>query len=221
MRSGTEKTEIGPSGGPRKSRLSDQRFRAVLFACGSMGWNLLYGIYNGILGIVYRSVWFLTMCAFYLILGLMRLSVVTSCRKGGRNRTERSVMRHNGIALIFLAAVLSGSVVLAFLYPVGKASHRIVMISIAAYTFYLVVLSAVNFVKAHRAHSLFLISLRNLSLAGAISSLVSLERSMLATFGTSPSHSSSVAEVITGIGASLLVVALGITMIVQGRETCG
>lgn len=36
----------------------DHRLRLILFAVLNMGWNLFYAVFNGILGIAYRSGWF-------------------------------------------------------------------------------------------------------------------------------------------------------------------
>ena len=52
-----ERTAIG------SRLLKDHRFRLILFSVLNMGWNLIYAVFNGILGIVYRSGWFATMCA--------------------------------------------------------------------------------------------------------------------------------------------------------------
>lgn len=201
-----------------KKVLSDKRFRSILITGGSMGWNLLYGIFNGILGIIYRSAWFITMCAYYLTLGGMRLAVVSlNADKTGR-RTERSVMRHNGIAMLFLAIVLSGSVVLSFHYSVSKTYPHPVMTLIAAYTFFIAILAIRNTIRAHKDRSLVMINLRNISLAGATASMLTLQRSMMATFGAEEIDLANTMNGATGMGAFLIVLVLGITMIVQGSK---
>lgn len=198
--------------------LSDRQFRSVLIAGGSMGWNLLYGIFNGVLGIIYRSAWFITMCAYYLTLGGMRLAVVSLNTEKQGKRTEQSVMRHNGIAMLFLAIVLSGSVALSFHYAVAKTYPVPVMIAIAAYTFFIAGIAIRNTIRAHKDRSLFMMTLRNISLAGAVASMLTLQRSMTATFGNDAADFANTMNGACGMGAFLIVLALGITMIVQGSR---
>ncbi len=42
----------------------------------SMGWNLTFALINGVLSIVYHSYWYMTYFALYLLLGLMKISIV-------------------------------------------------------------------------------------------------------------------------------------------------
>lgn len=198
--------------------LSDRRFRSIAITCGSMGWNVLYGIFNGVLGIIYRSAWFITMCAYYLTLGGMRLAVVSLNADKNGKRTEQSVMRHNGIAMLFLAIVLSGSVALSFHYSVAKTYPVPIMIAIATYTFFMAALAIRNTIRAHREKSLFMITLRNISLAGATAAMLTLQRSMTATFGADAVDFANIMNGSVGMGAFLIVFALGISMIIRGRK---
>lgn len=201
-----------------RKAVSDRRARALLIARVSMGWNFLYGLFNGVLGVIYGSLWFGALFVYYIILGVMRLSVVSLEFDKRCKRTEKSVMRNNGRALIFLAAVISAMTCLSFIYPVTRVYNKIVMIAIAAYTFFIAVIALVNIVKAHRQRSALLITLRNISCAGATASMLSLARSMIATFGDAEPRFAKVMNGSAGMGGFLAVVALGVSMIVQSKR---
>ena len=200
------------------------RQHPLLPATLSTGWNLLYAVFNGILAGVYSSWWFLTLCAFYAMLGFMRLSAVTIQKS--RHRTEMSVMKHNGIAMIFLAVVLSGMVLLTIRETINAPRHNIVMITIATVTFFMACLAVRNMIKAHRDKSAQMITLRNISCAGAIASILSLERSMLATYGDISSTFSRRMEAASGAVAFVLLIVLGVGMIIhagvykRGNSSC-
>lgn len=130
--------------------LKDHRFRLILFAVLNMGWSLFYAVFNGILGIVYRSGWFGTMCAYYAVLGLMKLNIVLSERIKPGAETERRNMLATGIGLLFLTAILALIVALSIADAVGKKYHIIVMITIATFTFFMVGRAIVSAVQAHR-----------------------------------------------------------------------
>lgn len=207
------KTEVG------RKALGDQQFRIFLFAFGSMGWNLAYGLFNGVLAIVYRSVWFATLFAFYVILGCMRLSVVSLKYQKKFKRTEATVMRQNGIALLILAVVLCVMTYLTFLFSAVRANNKIVMIAIATYTFYIAVSAIVKIVKAIKHHSPSVVTLRNISCAGATASMLSLQRSMVVTFGEGDTWFYEVMNGAAGLGAFLIVAALGVGMLIQSYRS--
>ena len=198
-----------------KKIMSDKVFRTLIFTAGSMSWNLIYGILNGVLGIVYSSLWFAVMGLYYLILGYMRFSIVALQTKTHSEKKLRKTMYKNGILLIILAFVLSGTVALCFILSVRKGYNKIIMITIATYTFYNVVSSIRNIVIAHKEKSSILIALRNISLAGATASILSLQRSMTATFGSGETDFANIMEGATGLAAFVIVFSLGILMIIR------
>ena len=202
-----ERTAIG------NRLLKDRRFRLILFAVLNMGWNLIYAAFNGILGIVYRSGWFGTMCAYYAALGLLKLNIVASAGKMPDARAEKRNMLKTGIGLLFLAAILAIIVTFTIANAVNREYPIAMMIGIAAFTFFMVGRAIVSAVQAHRQGVLVSIMLRNLSLASAVGSVLSLERSMLGTFGASTDRFTFVVEGVSGLAGFAIVVLLGGSMI--------
>ena len=56
--------------------INDQRTRIILSAAFSFMVNLVYALVHGALGIANQSLWFITMCAYYTILSVMRFSAI-------------------------------------------------------------------------------------------------------------------------------------------------
>lgn len=207
-----ENTSIG------KKAVSDARFRTVLFSCISVVINLSYALYNGVVGIVYSSIWFITLFAYYTILSLMRFYAVTYELRSEGRRTERSVMCFCGVCLCFLAIALSGMVCLNIASDRNASKHTILMITIAAYTFWKASAAIVNSVKARRKGSPLLITLRNINCADAAVSMLTLEHSMIATFGEGEYEFAFIMDTATGAAAFLII--LGIGMVIKGKKTC-
>ena len=182
----------------------------------SMGWNLVYALFNGILGMAFSSWWFITLCAFYAVLGLMRLSVVTLPRS--KTKSESALMRHNGFVMIFLSIVLVGMMVLTIQEGQNPSRNAIVMYAIAAYTTFLVVWTIRNTIKAHRQHSATMITLRNIACASTIGSVLSLERAMLGTFGHGEYAFIRIMEAATGAAAFVAILAIGVSMIKAAKQ---
>ncbi|MBR0132869.1 MAG: hypothetical protein IJM14_07305 [Lachnospiraceae bacterium] len=194
--------------------LQDPLFRLLVTANMKMGWNALYSIFNGIMGLVYRSFWFVSMFAYYAVLSVMWFIVVSSKEKN-KIKSLSKMMKMIGIGMVFLAIVVSGIVCMGIAEKRNPHYNIVIMITIAAYTFFIVIQAIINTVKAHKKKDLTVIMLRNISLASAIGSMHSLERSMLGTFGDADDRFSMIMMAISGAVAFLLVAAIGVLMIIK------
>lgn len=195
--------------------LKDRRFRLILFAVMSMGWNLVYAVFNALLGLIGQSAWFSVMSVYYAVLGLMRLLVLSSRGRLPGSRTAKRTMMLTGTGMFLLAGILSVIVKLTISNAVGRSYPIAVMIAIAAFTFGIVIKAIVNAVQAHRHGDLFWVMLRNISLASAAGSILALERSMMSTFGSSTDSFTYTMEGVSGLVSFLFVVLLGTSMIVR------
>ena len=176
----------------------------------------MYALFNGVLAIVYRSWWFTAMCAYHAVLALMKLAVVSPEWKKGSGRPV--VMRRIGIVMIALAVVVSGIVTVTISESVGRAYNIVVMIAIAAFTFYVVINACVNMVKARKRTGSTILILRNISCAAAVGSILSLERSMLSTFGSSTDRFTYTVEGVSGLAGFLIILGLGISLITASQS---
>ena len=161
------------------------------------------------------SWWYFTLCMFYLALGLMRMRVLLAEQMG---RSQTAVMRGIGISLALFSIVICGTTYLTIHEHQNPNKGMIEMIAIAAFTFVTAVMSIISTVKAHRKKSVSQITLRNISLAAAIGSMLSLERGMLGTFGDPTELFSIRMEAISGLAAFLLLIILGIGLILNARS---
>ncbi len=194
----------------------DKRYRIVSFAICGFAVNILYALYNGALGIISRSIWFLFLCAYYTILSSMRFGVIMQDRRN--ISTENFITRFCGIMLIVMSFVLSGVVYLSVTNTVAVKHQEIIMITIATYTFYKVVLAIVNTVKIRKENSLLLSTIRNIGCADAAVSMLSLQRSMLVSFGEMERSKIYIMNALTGAGVLIIILAFGISMIIKSSK---
>jgi hypothetical protein len=153
------------------------------------------------------------MGAYHLALGLMRLIAVGSARGRPEHRPGRKTGAALGAGMAALAVILSVIVELTISDSVGKSYPMAIMIAIAAFTFFTVIRSVVLMIRAHRSREGLTILLRNISCASAVGSVLSLERSMLGTFGSSTDRFTYVTEGVSGLVGFLIVLALGVSML--------
>ena len=170
-----------------KKILSDQRYSIIVSAGISFAVNLLYALYHCVLGIINISFWFIAMCAFYGILATMRFSAVLCERRNHESPaydTELFVMLFSGILLVVLSFVLAAVNYISLSQNLYVKHDKIIMITIAAYTFYKITMAIVRAVKQNRNSSVLLETIRNISYAEVAASTLTLQRCMLVSFGS-------------------------------------
>ena len=210
-----EKSEIG------KRVVTEQRYRVLLFATIGFSLNLLYAFYHGILGAVNCSLWFITMCAYYIILSTMRFSAVMCSRKNASAYsvgTEYFVMRLSGILLMVLCFVLTGVIYISLSQNIATKHDEITMITIATYTFSKITMAIIKAVKQHKNPSPILAVIRTIGYAEVAASVLTLQRSMLASFGEMSGVKIRIMNACTGAAVCIFVLILGVAMIVKGKE---
>ena len=99
------KTQLG------KRLQGDKRHRIIIYAVAGLVINLMYAFYNGILGIMFRSIWFMTLFAYYAVLSSMRFGAVMF---------ERRIAADGGKAdELYIMNVITGDAVFLFITALG------------------------------------------------------------------------------------------------------
>jgi hypothetical protein len=184
-----------------------------------------YAVYNGYLGISSSSAWFTTMAFYYFILAAARLLTVLYAgsirhlHKSIQIYKEYRLMYRIGIMLLLLIPALCGTVILMNTAQYHISSYSsIAMITISAYTFFKIILSIINFIKAHTHASILQISIRNISIADAAASVLTLQSQMLASFDTGMKMNRRLMTSLAGAGICIVYLYLGISMIITYRR---
>lgn len=195
--------------------------RHVLRTAGfSLTGNLLYAVYHGVLGVTQASMWFGILCAFYSILAAMRFFAVLYGRGAQPALSACWMYRTSGMLLLLFGGVLAWSNAVSLSQNIAKAYGTIPMITIAAYTFYKITAVIFRAVRQHYDVSARFIVLRNISFAEAAASVLTLQRSMLVTFGRIEKEKMYVMNALTGAVICLFILSLGMYMILRhGRRT--
>lgn len=200
---------------------SSQRYRIILSAAAAFASNLLYAVYHGVLGVLNLSLWFIAMCAFYGILATMRFSAVLcegSHHLRSSDDTELFVMGFSGILLIILGIVLATVNYISLSQNIAAKHEEIMMITIAAYTFCKIAMTVVKAVKQHKNPSPLLRTIRNISYAEVSASVLTLQRSMLVSFGSVDRGQIRMMNATTGAAVCLFVLMLGLSMITKSNR---
>lgn len=182
----------------------DRTLKISLF---SLIFNVAFGVYHLLFGIVSSSWWLLTLGSYYLILSIVRFAVLISKSK------ELFIAKFTGWMLMVLSIPLSGTVILLIVRDRGHAYHMIVMIAMAAYAFTKITLATINLIKSRRSTSGALITLRNISFADAFVSVFALQRSMLVSFEGMTETEILIMNATLGSAVCVIVFLLGLNLV--------
>lgn len=205
-----------------KSKAQNQYNRVLMSAVLSLACNFLYALYHGVMGVINLSLWFFVMCAFYGILAVMRFCAVLSGRKKQCDRSDvsqRYVMKISGVLLLLLGIVLTAMIDISLSQHIATVYGKITMITIAAYTFGKITVTVVNAVRQRRNPSPLLLVIRNIRYAEVAASVLTLQRSMLVSFGEADERQIYLMNALTGLAVCMFVVVLGILLMIKsGKE---
>ncbi len=182
--------------------------------------HFVYGIFKLATGIYYMSWWFITFAVYYLILCLMKLSIVKDIKTevGTNLKSEYKKLRLTGIILLFLNLVLTGMIILIIRQNQVIIYAGFIIYIVAMYDFYLIISAIINVIKYRKDHSPLLAASKCINLTVAMISMISLEVAMVSQFGTNDSEFKMMMTSIMGFVVCLINTFMSIYMIVKSNK---
>ena len=201
---------------------TDVHLRVNVSLYGSLIWNVAFAIFQLVLGFIYKSFWFYSMFAYYIILAIIRFSLVKHTTKYKANEeTEIEIKKYilSGWLLLFINIALA--VIVFFMVYFNKTfyHHMITTIAMAAYTFFTFTFAIINLVKYRKYNSPVYMAAKSISLIAGAVSMLTLETTMLTTFGTNESPLfTQIMLSSTGIAVIGFAISMATIMLVKGKK---
>lgn len=200
------------------TRLADDyRFRTFVFSTPGLISNVVFGLFNGIAGILYDSAWMGSMSAYYILLSIMRINAVQKERtirnihnEKYRKELEMIVYRKSSILFILIAVVLMGMVILLEVRQGGKCYDGIIIYAVATYTFYKIIMAVCHLFKASKQDSPLLMTVRKIGYIDACTSILTLQSAMFVSFAKQEKFLPMVMNGITGTFVCIMVLGIGV-----------
>lgn len=169
--------------------IHDRRFRISVTLIGTLVWNGIYAVFQLCLGIYHHSLWFYALSVYYASLALMRLSLARyTVRHEPGQWLCREFKLYRSCGIAFLVMNLALTVIIFYMVIQGRTMrhHEITTISMAAHTFTTFTMSIVNVIKYRRLGSPVFSASKDISLAAALVSMLTLEAPCSPLFTTDP-----------------------------------
>lgn len=201
---------------------NDGRLRMNVTLVGNVVFNGAYALLQLGMGIYHHSAWFYSLAAYYVLLAGMRFLLVRHTlhhKPWEKLGTEIQYYRVCGWIFLLMNLALSGMIFYMIYENRAMHHHEITIISLAAYTFTSFTFAIINVIRHRKYNSPAMAAARAISLAAASVSMLTLENTMLTTFG-SLDMTSQTRQLFLGISGGVLsvfIIAMAIYMIVQGN----
>lgn len=197
--------------------VNDLAFRGSVSIYRGMTVNFLYVLFRIVVGIRYASVWFISMAVYYLVLGVLRLSLILSYRQKV-NIDELRCYRRTAWLIFLLNIPMGGMITLMVLTNSGYSYPGYVIYLSAMYTFYTMVTSVINLVRFRRLGSPILSAAKVLNFIAALVSILGLQTAMIAQFSVESDSFRKTMNAITGGVIWLCVILTAVYMLRRSRK---
>ncbi len=199
---------------------TDYDFKTVTAALGSLAVTALFALYNGFLGVYHASLWHGSICVYYLVLVILRTTVIAAGKKAGRkaepNRALAKVYIASAALLLFLNVCLVVPVSLMVLRQKPVNMSLIPAIAMAAYTTYKVVMASVNLKRRKRSSNRLVRLLRTISFIDALVSVLSLQNTLIMVNMKDDGSEMLTLTAITSAAIMLTVLVLSVVAMIKG-----
>jgi hypothetical protein len=200
-------------------------FRSEISLHQGLVMNLLYVAVKLVSGIMYRSVWLIAFGIYYLLLAVMRGSLVhyvhRAAAKGTQDEPDIKGEFHRyrmcGIVLLFLNQALACIVIYIVHKNQGMTYPGLLIYAMALYAFYAVITAVINVIRFRRQGSPVHSAAKVISLTAALVSMLSLETAMISQFGGDDGFRIIMTSISGGVVCTF-VLAMAIYMIVRSTR---
>ncbi len=203
--------------------LDDVRLRMNVSLYGTFLWNVAYAVFQLSLGLYHASLWYYALAMYYVCLAVMRFYLSRHTRKHGPGEKMREeLIRYRTCGGIFLAMNMALTAMIFFMVYRNQTfhHHEITAIAMAAYTFTTFTFAVINIVKYRKYNSPVFSASKAISLAAACVSILTLESTMLTTFGDDAADL-AVRRLLLGASGgviSVFIIGMAIYMIVRASR---
>jgi len=203
--------------------LDDERLRVNVSLYTSLAVNTAFAVLQLGLGFTHSSFWFHSLAGYYISLAVMKFFLVRYTAKANNGDSIRAeLVRYRACGIIFLVMNLAISLMIFFMVYFDRTfiHHEITTIAIAAFTFTSMTLAVIGMVKHRDNDSPVYSALRAINLASACVSMLTLEATMLTTFGTDTmdSFTRKMLLGLSGGAVSVVIVFMAIYIIVKSTK---
>ena len=169
---------------------ADYQFKTLATSTLSALVGLGFTVFNVVLGIVYKSVWNISISVYYVLLAIVRGIVVHSQRKvsAADNQKNQEQYKRVYFKTHILMIIMDMCLIAPIAYMViGERSYEyglIPAIAMAAYTTYRITMGIINLGKSRKQENILIRELRTVNLQDSLVAVLTLQNALIIANGS-------------------------------------
>lgn len=200
----------------------DTQLQINIALYGTLIYNTIYAIFQLFTGLHYNSIWYLSIAAYYILLAVMRFSLLHYSRshKAGEDiESELKRFRFCGILLLAMNAALSAITFYITWQNQELKHHSATTIVFAVFTFFSLAISIINVIRFRKQKSPLLFATKLISFVATTVSILALETAIIGRFSAQiPDRIRQIITGTTGFAVIAITVYIGLFMVVRGNK---
>ena len=191
--------------------------------------GILFAVFKGVVGIMYKSVWFLTIAFYYVSLTGIRYALLKYMKRAesieGKEgqETEKRIIEYKGFRLcgwllLVINVALGGMTALMVIEGYTYSYPGYIIFVSAGYAFYALTMSIINMIKYRKYNNPLLTGAKTVTFAGALISILTMQTAMLSQFGEGDEMLSKLMNSLTGGGVYVIILTFAILIIVNANK---
>ncbi len=195
-------------------------FKTYMSATSSLAVTLLFAFYNGFLGIYHSSLWHGTICAYYIMLALLRGSIILAAKRIDHLEEQESTRNKAFLAISFLLLILNISLIVPVSIMVRQQKPvnmtLIPAIAMAAYTTYKIIMASVNLRRRKISSDVLVRLLQTINFIDALVSILTLQNTLIMVCSNGQDLGMLPLTAITSGLIWVVVLAISLNAIIKG-----
>lgn len=182
--------------------------------------NFVFAVVKAVTGIIYSSVFAISMAVYYLMLGALRawLLCAQSVKKSEDNVYGCRCYNAAAWLLLLLNIPIGGAIFLLIRSnPVGSYPYYTIYAS-AAYTFYMMTVSIINLTRREKSVNMIFSALKMLNLVAAMIAVLCLQNALISTFSVENEAYRVTMNTVTGIAVYIFVIGIAVFMLFRSSK---
>lgn len=193
--------------------ITDRDLRNNINLFSGTFFNMIYGIFKLVIGLIYTSVWSGATGIYYVILGMMKLSLTKHVIKKSDEKKQIVQYRNTGILMFLLNIAMVGMIILMIKNGESAKYPGFIIYAQAGYTFYILIIAIINVIKYRKNHTLLIAASKAINLVGAVMSMFILQIAMINQFGNA--ENLNILNTLSGSVTSIATISIAIYMIIN------
>ena len=197
---------------------SDYEFKTFVSSFFSAIINFLYMIYNGYLGVCHSSIWNGSICVYYIMLAAIRAFVVSSRHLKPEDPGIRNLYIFTHILMLMMNAALIVPVIVMIRGERSYGFGLIPAISLAAYTFYKIIMVLINYRRSRKEDNLMVGELYTIRLIDTMVSILTLQNTLIILNEGKIAGSMKVLSIVSSICFLILISVITVLSFLKIRK---